>query len=109
MAADTLGDRLAVLLDDLKKDNVTAQNLAARLGINASYLSKIKQNIHVPSAAFLYHLWQQTGVNLHWLITGEGDRYAPAKALQQKEIEYYQTVIESIRVLLCEAQQKKAK
>jgi len=49
-----------------------------RLNISGEIVNKWKSGDRKPSFEFLLLLHNVTGVNLHWLITGKGDRHEGA-------------------------------
>ncbi len=73
------GERLKALRKNLGLSQV---ELGQVLKINASAISQMENNIIRPSLDTLFLLSKHYGVNLHWLITGNGTMYG---ALQGAE------------------------
>jgi DNA-binding XRE family transcriptional regulator len=53
-----------VLLDERKKANVTQAELAKRLGVDKSYISRIENGATVPSAATFYRIINALGLHI---------------------------------------------
>lgn len=56
---------------------MTQEQLAQRTGIHLSAIRKYESRLSLPSGESLLAI-AGTGINLHWLLTGEGDARAPA-------------------------------
>lgn len=69
------GERLRQLRKILK---LSQMELGDKLGINASAISQMESNRIRPSLDTIFLLSKYFGVNLHWLITGEGDMFTDA-------------------------------
>jgi transcriptional regulator with XRE-family HTH domain len=51
----------------------TQEQFAAIMGISRSGLSMIENNVVLPGFYFLYILHTVHKINLHWLMTGDGE------------------------------------
>jgi len=69
---DTPGARLRKLRLTLKK---TQQQFADELGITGSVLSRYEKNMRGPHVYFFRLLRMKTGVDLNWLLSGEGEMF----------------------------------
>lgn len=60
-----------------RKDTLglTQEQFATETGVHVSMIRKYEKQISVPSGESLLGI-AKTGVNLHWLLTGEGNMYA---------------------------------
>ena len=67
-----LGDRLKQIR---KEKGLTQQALAAVLGTSASYVSDIEKGKKMPGSEFLITLKRNLGLNIDWLLAGEGHPY----------------------------------
>ena len=70
--SDSPGFRLRKLRERLGK---TQQVFADELGISGSTLSRYEKNMRGPDTYFFYLLRMKTGVDLTWLLTGEGSMF----------------------------------
>jgi len=57
---------------------MTQEQFAQRTGIHLSAIRKYESRSSLPSGESLLAI-AGTGINLHWLLTGEGDTRAPAE------------------------------
>lgn len=65
---ETLGTRLRFL-----RGNASQGEFAERLSVHKNQLGKYERDETNPGSEFLITLQEKTGVNLHWLLTGEGN------------------------------------
>lgn len=65
-----IGERLKSLRGAF---NHSQRALAAAIGTSAGHLSEIESGKKLPGSDLLCSLSRQTGVDLHWLLTGEGE------------------------------------
>lgn len=70
-----IGDRLRYWRK--KVLGMTQEQFAQRTGIHLSAIRKYESRSSLPSGESLLAI-AGTGINLHWLLTGEGDTRAPA-------------------------------
>lgn len=61
---------------------MTQEQFAQRTGIHLSAIRKYESRSSLPSGESLLAI-AGTGINLHWLLTGEGDTRAPAEGYEQ--------------------------
>ena len=54
-------------------------DFAESLGVNGHNYTAYERGISVPNLEALGSLASREGVNLHWLLTGDGDAYLPNK------------------------------
>lgn len=59
-----------ILLDARKQARLTQSELAKRIGVNKSYISKIEKGITVPSVATFYRIVNALGLNVKLTPTG---------------------------------------
>ena len=69
--------RLRLWRKDVLK--MTQERVAEATGVHLSAIRKYEGRHSVPSSESLFAI-AVTGVDLHWLVTGEGDMRAPANA-----------------------------
>ena len=67
-----MNTRLQTVLKELPG---TIDEIAKGLGVSHATLYKYLSGKTKPNADFLAQLKSQTGVNLNWLITGQGEKY----------------------------------
>ncbi len=65
--------RLKSLIDDITDGN--KKRFAETLGIGATHINDWTNRGSVPNAFYLAIIHKKTGVNLHWLIAGEGYKF----------------------------------
>lgn len=53
-----------VILDARKSEKMTQQELADKLGVNKSYISKIENGVVNPSVGFFYRIMNALGLNV---------------------------------------------
>ena len=70
MSETSFGKRLKMLR---KKIGDSQKELAKRVDVAESTISKYETNLRSPDARFLERLKKATKVNLNWLVGGEGD------------------------------------
>ena len=68
-----IGDRLKLLR---KTNNLSQQSLAKILSTSSGYISEIERGLKTPGSEFLLTLKRELGVNVDWMLTGEGDQFA---------------------------------
>lgn len=54
------------------RGNLTFQSFAVKLGVSAGFVSEIEKGVKKPSAEMLYAIAKEYGININWLLTGEG-------------------------------------
>ncbi|GAB4186023.1 MAG: hypothetical protein Tsb002_10140 [Wenzhouxiangellaceae bacterium] len=79
--AAALGKRLILV----RGANSQAE-FAIRMGVHKNTLARYESGERVPDTHFLNRLAAE-GVNVHWLITGMGNRYAKLTPLQELEVQ----------------------
>ncbi|MDH5541350.1 MAG: helix-turn-helix domain-containing protein [Nitrospinota bacterium] len=72
--------RLKLLVEELAdgKEN----RLAEILGVHPGIINKWKKRENYPSSEHLINIKEKLGVNINWLLLGEGARYLPSAVLQ---------------------------
>jgi transcriptional regulator with XRE-family HTH domain len=82
-----IGERLRVVqgVDRLK-------DFAAEFGESPSQISQYKSGIYFPPIALLVDLSEKRNLNLHWLITGDGEMYTK-KQLNNEIMEKYPALL----------------
>lgn len=70
MRENTLGKRLKEIR---QSKNLTLLDLSKLLKVSAGYLSEVENNKKSFSQKTLISLTEKTGINIHWLLTGEGN------------------------------------
>lgn len=68
-----VGDRLKAL-----RGNESVQNFADRLGVHPNTIRRYEAGERDPDTAFLLRLWSLLRVRPDWVVTGEGEMFAPA-------------------------------
>jgi SOS-response transcriptional repressor LexA len=71
-----VGERLRDLRKALKKKQI---EVAKELKLNPSAISQMESGKINPSLDNMQQLWKMYGVDLHWLITGEGNMFSDSK------------------------------
>jgi SOS-response transcriptional repressor LexA len=72
-----VAERLKLLRQELKLKQV---DMAKDLGLNPSAISQMESSKINPSPENLLQLWKLYKVDLHWLLTGEGNMFCAHKA-----------------------------
>lgn len=82
---ETLGERLRLFL---KWEGMTIKELAERSGLSERTIQNyILFKERSPIASNLEVIAKVIPINLHWLITGEGDPYFPPKEKREEKVE----------------------
>lgn len=84
----------------LQKEGITATLFAEKIGISPASLSHILNGRNEPSLAVVAKIHESCGVNLEWLIYGEGEMMVRSKnddelengALQGDEIPFFSPI-----------------
>lgn len=71
-----VGERLRELRTVLKKKQI---EIAKELKLNPSAISQMESGKINPSLDNMQQMWKMYGVDLHWLITGEGNMFSDNK------------------------------
>ncbi|MCB5260972.1 MAG: XRE family transcriptional regulator [Candidatus Cloacimonetes bacterium] len=71
-----IGERLRALRRELKKKQI---EIAKELKLNPSAISQMESGKINPSLDNMVQMWKLYGVDLHWLITGEGAMFSDSK------------------------------
>ena len=58
------------------------------LGLHSSYLDRWLNKEELPSGRYFINFYDKLGINIHWLLTGEGDKYTKEALSFVKEAEY---------------------
>lgn len=69
-----------------KAIGLTQAEFARRLGVHIGVLKKYEQGLNIPGGEALAAI-AKTGVNMNWLLTGEGDMLVKASSQQLQVIE----------------------
>ena len=90
----TFGDRLTFARTTL---DMSEAELAKRLGVNTSTITKWENNQSEPRANRLYMMSGLLNISVMWLITGEGD--APTELAKDQDInpEFIRATITKLR------------
>ncbi len=62
-------------------DNVLNSEIARRINSTDATIKAYTDGDHLPTPDILLRITRATGVNLHWLLTGNGSRRVETKAL----------------------------
>jgi transcriptional regulator with XRE-family HTH domain len=87
--AEKMTEELAARLNEAILDSGLRQSdIAGKIGCDASYITRWKNNKYRPSKIYLGKIAEVTSVNLDWLLTGEGEKKAVATtpALPENQI-----------------------
>lgn len=68
----TLGERLALL-----RGVITQSEFAETIGISQNSLCRYERNQRMPKASIINQVCKVTGASYEWLISGQGEMYAP--------------------------------
>ncbi len=71
-----IGNRIREMRSALKKKQI---DIARDLNLNPSAISQMENDRIKPSLENLQQLWRYYGVDLHWLLTGEGNMFSDSK------------------------------
>ncbi|MCB5254375.1 MAG: XRE family transcriptional regulator [Candidatus Cloacimonadaceae bacterium] len=71
-----IGKRLRDLRNEL---NIRQSDIAQDIGINPSAISQMESGKINPSLESLLLLWKKHKVDLHWLLTGEGEMFCDSR------------------------------
>ncbi|MDI3503321.1 MAG: repressor LexA [Candidatus Cloacimonadota bacterium] len=71
-----IGERFHALRQELGKKQY---QMAEDMGVNASAISQMENDKIKPSLESLLMLWKKYKVDLHWLLTGEGEMFCESK------------------------------
>jgi SOS-response transcriptional repressor LexA len=71
-----IGERFHALRKELGKKQY---QMAEDMGVNASAISQMENDKIKPSLESLLMLWKKYKVDLHWLLTGEGEMFCETK------------------------------
>ncbi len=78
-----IADRLRFFLNS---EGIQQKELADQLGIPAPNISRYLKDTS-PSAEFLLALYKVKGININWLLSGEGEMYRTPNPMQSDEID----------------------
>jgi len=53
--------------------------LAGELEVHQSTITNIEHGTTFPKISYLHYFWQKYGLNINWLLTGEGDMYVKGR------------------------------
>jgi len=71
-----IGERIHALRKEL---GIKQYQMAQEINVNASAVSQMEGNKINPSIESMLVLWKKYKVDLHWLLTGEGDMFCESK------------------------------
>nr|MDK2850307.1 repressor LexA [Candidatus Cloacimonadota bacterium] len=71
-----LGERIHALRKEL---GIKQYQMAQDMGVNASAISQMESGKINPSIESMLMLWRKYKVDLHWLLTGEGEMFCESK------------------------------
>ncbi|AXR68249.1 transcriptional regulator [Leptospira mayottensis] len=80
---DKLGDRISLLIDTL---GISKKEFSVKAEISQAFLSQLISGQRALSIETLSKISQLFRVNIHWLLTGEGDMFQPGPEELQKGI-----------------------
>jgi len=103
----TIGDRISLLI---KAKSLKQYEFAKKYGCDGQTIIRYKKNNRFPSGEFLQKL-SEDGVNINWLLTGEGEMFLTEKKLDdvekkflveieclKKEIDGIQTMLQQVEL-----------
>ena len=73
MVKMSLGDRIKQLR--LLKNNISQSDFGKIIGTSQSAVQSWESNKSLPGADFLFKIKQEFGIDINWLLTGEGEQY----------------------------------
>jgi transcriptional regulator with XRE-family HTH domain len=91
---NNLGERLKTIR---KTQSLTQQAFARRLNTSPSYISDVEAGKTAPGSKFLTTLLRNFNINLHWLLTGEGEM---EKGVEKDDKGEYSVVTQKIFQML---------
>lgn len=109
---DSIGSRLKLWRKHL---DLTRSEFAERTGIHPVQLRKYETDASIPGGEIMTKI-ASTGVNLHWLVTGEGEpalKQAQSKSVENSratlpaELEIYESELSAIHNLLAAMDEEK--
>lgn len=80
---NNLGNRLEAIIKVLEKGNKS--NFSVKTGKNPAQITRMCQGKSNPTSEFLLILSQMYQINIHWLLTGEGNMQTIITAQEEKE------------------------
>jgi len=99
-----LGARLKQIRDG---KNLTQQEFARVLITSAGFISEIESGKRAPGSEFLFSLSRVFEINIHWLLTGEGDIFT--KPLEPEDIAGNDSLLLKILNLLKDMDEERKK
>jgi len=94
LTGDTLGERLRLLRIFLNK---TQETFSKGVGISGSLLSRYEKNQRQPNPWFFERVRQKTGVDLNWLMCGDGEMFPAVPVDIEKKLEIVREIMKSSR------------
>jgi transcriptional regulator with XRE-family HTH domain len=102
--AETTGDRIRLL-----RGGLSQAEFASKLGVHKEVVGKYERGLNVPGGEALAHMREVLGVDINWLLTGEGQMRpgdaeaapppAPTSASVERDADLYGRVLEAISVV----------
>jgi len=102
LTGDSIGERLRLLRVFIDK---TQEIFGKGVGISGSLLSRYEKNQRQPNPWFFDRVRQKTGVDLNWLMSGDGEMFPAVPVDIEKKLEIVREIMKSskkIRRLLVE-------
>lgn len=74
--SDKLKKEMGKRFREFRKILYMAQHqLASELGVFQSTITNVELGKTFPNCAYMYHFYEKYGLNIHWLFTGEGQKF----------------------------------
>lgn len=82
-----LKEDVGVRFKSFRLDQKKAQHvLASELKVHQSTITNIEHGTTFPKISYLYYFYETYGLNINWLITGDGEMYLRDKALEEENL-----------------------
>jgi len=94
LTGDSIGERLRLLRVFLDK---TQETFGKGVGISGSLLSRYEKNQRQPNPWFFERVRKKTGVDLNWLMSGDGEMFTAVPLDIEKRLEIVREISKSIK------------